>query len=219
MLKLFALKKAVVGFFIILGIASVFLLFNLKFSFDFSQFFPEGDDDLVFYQEFIADFGTDDNFLLIAVENEGGVFDAAFLQEFHSLSTDAKAFPHVTENQSLTTLFYPIKSPLGYTRLPIVDRQDSTKFERNWKKIQDDGLFIGSLIDERAQSLVLALETEDGLDYNQSKALLTVVRDRLDQAGFSKYHLLGRVFFYEALIDMQRRGLIVTTIASSLLIF
>lgn len=219
MLKLFSLKKTVIGFFIILGIASGFLLFNLKFSFDFSQFFPEGDEDLEFYQEFIADFGTDDNFLLVAVEREGSIFDPDFLNEFHNVSVDAKDFPYVTENQSITTLFYPIKSPVGYTRIPIINRKDGTKFAKDWKKIQADDLFINSLIDENATSVVLALDTEDGLDYKQSTELLSAVRHRLDKAGFKKYHLLGRAFFYEALIDMQKRELIVTTIASSLLIF
>lgn len=205
--------------FVALGLIAAFLLTNLKFSFDFSQFFPEGDEDLVFYQEFIKDFGTDDNFLLVAVENEGSVFDTDFLNEFHQVSIDAKGFPYVTANQSITTLFYLIKSHLGYTRIPIVNRNDSTKFSKNWKKIQEDDLFINSLIDENATSLVLVLETEDGLDYNQSAELLTAVRNRLDKASFKNYHLLGRVFFYEALIDMQKRELIVTTIASSLLIF
>lgn len=205
--------------FVALGLIAAFLLTNLKFSFDFSQFFPEGDEDLVFYQEFIKDFGTDDNFLLVAVENEGSVFDTDFLNEFHQVSIDAKGFPYVTANQSITTLFYLIKSHLGYTRIPIVNRNDSTKFSKNWKKIQEDDLFINSLIDENATSLVLVLETEDGLDYNQSAELLTAVRNRLDKARFKNYHLLGRVFFYEALIDMQKRELIVTTIASSLLIF
>ena len=67
--------------------------------------------------------------------------------------------------------------------------------------------------------MVIALETEDGLDYNQCEELLTTVRNSLDNAGFKNYHLLGRAFFYEALIDMQKRELIVTTIASSVLIF
>jgi len=219
MLKLFSLKKTIIGFFIILGIASGFLLFNLKFSFDFSQFFPEGDEDLKFYQEFIKDFGTDDSFLLVAVEREGTIFDTDFLNEFHKVSVDARKFPYVTENQSLTTLFYPIKSPVGYTRIPIIHRKDSTKYAKDWKKIQEDDLFINTFIDENATSLVLALETEEGIDYKKSSELLSAVRNRLDKAGFKKYHILGRAFFYEALIDMQRRELIVTTIASSLLIF
>ena len=81
MQKILAFKKSILGIFILLGIIASFSLFNLKFSFDFSQFFPEGDEDLIFYQEFIKDFGTDDNFLLVAVENEGSVFDTAFLKQ------------------------------------------------------------------------------------------------------------------------------------------
>jgi predicted RND superfamily exporter protein len=219
MQKLFSLKKAVVGLFLFLGIASVFLLFNLKFSFDFSQFFPEGDEDLIFYQDFIKDFGTDDNFLLVAIENEETVFKQEFIDRFHKLSTEAKNLPFVTENQSLTTLSYPIKSPLGYTTIPIIRRNDPSKYKADWKKIQEDDLFINFLIDEKGKSLVLALETEDGLNYEQCAALLIAVRVRLDNAGFKNYHLLGRAFFYEALIDMQKRELMVTTFASSILIF
>jgi len=54
---------------------------------------------------------------------EDSVFKTDFLNEFHQVSIDAKKFPYITENQSLTTLFYPIKSPMGYTRLPVVNRK------------------------------------------------------------------------------------------------
>ncbi len=218
MRRIIAQKKSIVFVFICLGVLATLSLQNLKFSFDFSHFFPEGDEDLIFYQDFIKDFGTDDNFLLIAIENEDSVFDEKFLNEFHQFSLDAKDLPYVTSNQSITTLFYPLKSPLGYTRLPIIHLKDSSKYASDWKKIKEDDLFINSLIDENATSLVLALETEDGLDYEQCVELLNAIRPRLNKAGFTDFHLLGRAFFYEALIDMQKRELIVTTIAASILI-
>ena len=218
MQKIFAFKKVIIFTFLALGISATFLIGNLKFSFDFRHFFPEGDEDLAFYQEFIKDFGTDDNFLLIAVENDSSVFEQGFLKAFHQVSVDAKKFPYVTSNQSITTLFYPLKSPLGYTKLPIIHLEDSTKYAANWQKIQEDDLFVNTLIDASATSLVLALETDDQLDYEQCTELLVAVRDRLEEAGFANYHLLGRAFFYEALVDMQKREIMVTTIASTLLI-
>lgn len=218
MQRIIAQKKSIVFIFICLGILASLSLRDLKFSFDFSHFFPEGDDDLIFYQDFIKDFGTDDNFLLIAIENEKTVFDKTFLNEFHQLSIDAKKFPYVTANQSITTLFYPLKSPLGYSKLPIIHLNDSTRYVSDWKKIKEDNLFINSLIDKKATSLVLVLETEDGLNYEQCTELLNTVRPRLEQVGFSDYHLLGRAFFYEALIDIQKRELLITTIAASILI-
>lgn len=219
MQKILAFKKSILSLFIILGIACAFLLFNLKFSFDFSQFFPEGDEDLIFYQEFIKEFGTDDSFLLIAVENDTTVFEEDFLKRFHEFSLEAKKFPYVTENQSLTTLFYPLKTALGYSQLPIIHLDDSTRYPSDWQKIQEDDLFINQLIDAKANSLVLSLQTKDGLDYEQSKELLSAVRNALQTNDLTNSHLLGRVYFYEALVELQKREITVTTIFSTILVF
>ncbi len=218
MQKLFAFKKSILGLFILLGIVSCFSLFNLKFSFDFSQFFPEGDEDLVFYQAFIEEFGVDDSFLLIAIENEDTVFEEDFLERFATFSKQSKKLPYVIENQSITTLYYPLKTSFGYNRLPIIHLKDSTKYASDWKKIKADNLFINTLIDENSSSLVVSLETEDALDYNQSKELLTALRTMLKEHGFHEYHLLGRSFFYEALVNMQKQELIRTTIYATLLV-
>ena len=218
MQKILAFKKSILGLFILLGIISSFLLFNLKFSFDFSQFFPEGDDDLIFYQDFIAEFGVDDSFLLIAIENDDTVFEADFLKRFDAFSKRTKELPYVIENQSITTLFYPLKTSFGYSRLPIIHLNDSTRYAADWKKIKDDNIFINTLIDENAGSLVVSLETKDALDYAQSKELLTALRTMLKTHGFDDYHLVGRTFFYEALVNMQKQELIRTTIFATLLV-
>ena len=218
MQKILALKKSILGLFILLGFIAAFLLFNLKFSFDFSQFFPEGDEDLVFYQDFIKEFGVDDSFLLIAIENENTVFEKDFLKQFDAFSKRSKELPFVIETQSLTTLSYPLKTSFGYSRLPIIHLNDSTKYNADWKKIKDDNLFINSLIDKTAGSVVVVLETQDGLDYGQSKELLTALRSLLKTQGFDNYHLLGRTFFYEALVNMQKQELIRTTVFATLLV-
>ncbi len=211
MQKIFALKKITLTSFIILGICASALLFNLKFSFDFNQFFPEGDEDLIFYQEFIKDFGVDDSFMLVAIENEGGVFDADFLKRFNEVSVASKKLPYVTENQSLTTLFYPIKTSFGYTRIPIIHIDNPEKYEKDWAKIKEDGLFVNALIDENAHSLILSLETKDALDYEQSVIFLKALRGLLKENNLNDYHLIGRTFFYESLVELEKEELIKTT--------
>ena len=218
MQKILVFKKSILGLFILLGIVSTFLLFNLKFSFDFSQFFPEGDEDLIFYQDFIEEFGVDDSFLLVAIENDDTVFEKGFLQRFDAFSKDSKKLPYVIKNQSITTLFYPLKTSFGYSRLPIIHVEDSTKYASDWKKIQEDKIFINTLIDEKAGSMAISLETIDDLDYQQSIELLTALRNMLKEHGLEDYHLLGRTFFYEALVNMQKEELIRTTIFATLLV-
>ncbi|MFS4456701.1 efflux RND transporter permease subunit [Maribacter sp. 2304DJ31-5] len=217
--KLSLLKKIFIILFLCLGTLSVSVLGNLKFSFDFSQFFPEEDPDLIFYESFIQEFGTDDNFLLIAIENEPHVFKKEFLNRFHSFSKASKSFEYVTRSASLTTLSYPLKTTLGYTALPIIHLEDTERYARDWKKIQEDSLFLNVLIDKKSESLVVALQTEDNLDYKQSEVLLGQIRNSLRKNDLSKYHMLGRAFFYEAIVEMQKSEVLRTAIVASILVF
>ncbi len=213
------LRKISIALFLVLGILSISVVPNLKFSFDFSQFFPEEDPDLTFYNAFVTEFGTDDNFLLVAVENDTGVFEKDFLDRFHSFSEKSKTFSFVTEQNSLTTLSYPLKTSFGYTTLPIIHIADSTQYQKDWNKIQEDQLFVNVLIDTEASSLVLALSTEDNLDDTQSKVLLNEIRASLKENHLNDYHILGRAFFYEAIVDMQKSEVLKTTIIASILVF
>ena len=162
------LKILFIALFIGLGTLSVTVLDNLKFSFDFSQFFPEEDPDLTFYNDFVEEFGTDDNFLLIAIANDTTVFEKDFLNRFHEFATESQSFDYVTESSSLTTLSYPLKTSFGYTALPIIHRDKPSQYAKDWQKLQEDSLFINVLIDEKSTSLVVALQTEDNLDYKES---------------------------------------------------
>ncbi|WP_396637488.1 RND family transporter [Maribacter sp. R77961] len=212
-------KKIFIVLFIGLGILSVSVLEHLKFSFDFSQFFPEEDPDLEFYQEYVSEFGTDDNFLLIAVKADSTVFEQNFLNRFHQFSEESKSFEYVTESTSITTLSYPLKTSFGYTTLPIIHSDDKNQYEKDWLKIKEDELFVNVLIDEKASSLVLALQTADDLDYEKSEILLSQIRTALKANQLSDYHLLGRAFFYEAIVEMQKSEVLKTTLVASILVF
>ncbi|SEK38875.1 hypothetical protein SAMN04488008_101388 [Maribacter orientalis] len=214
-----SLKKICIVVFVLFGVLSATKLDELKFSFDFSQFFPEEDPDLAFYDSYVEEFGTDDNFLLIAVENKPNVFQKDFLNKFQAFSQESKDFEHVLESNSLTTLSYPLKTSFGYTTLPIVHIKDSLQYQEDWHKIQEDSLFINVLIDEKGESLVLALRTEDNLDYKQSEVLLHTIRTSLKSHDLTNYHILGRAFFYEAIVEMQRSEVLTTTIVASILVF
>ncbi len=213
------LKKISIAIFLLLGILSATVVGNLKFSFDFSQFFPEEDPDLAFYNDFVAEFGTDDNFLLIAVKNDSTVFDNQFLNRFNRFSEESKTFSFVTQSNSLTTLSYPLKTSFGYTTLPIIHSDDAAQYKKDWDKLREDNLFINVLIDDQANSLVLALSTEDNLNYDKSEILLNQVRASLKKNQLAQYHILGRAFFYEAIVDMQKSEVLKTTVIASILVF
>ena len=218
MLRLFAYKKIIIFLFAFLAVISIFLLGSLKFSFDFSQFFPEGDDDLLFYQEFIKDFGTDDNFLLVAIENDSTVFNQDFLKRFHQFSLAAKKLPKVKNAVSLTTLSYPLKTSFGYTKLPIIHLDEPKRYEEDWEKIKKSELYLNSLISNDAKSLVVTLITEDELNYKESVHLLEAVDLQLNKNELVNAHIIGRASFYQAIVNMEKREFIITSLAAFLLI-
>ena len=107
--------RLILATFAILCAASIYFVFQLKFTFSLDQFFPEGDEELEFYQNFVEEFETDINFLLVAIEREEGVFDSTFLEDFHEFTLACRDLPHITQVQSLTTMTYPLKTPFGIT--------------------------------------------------------------------------------------------------------
>ena len=120
-------RKWIIGGAVVLALLGGIFLTKLSFIFDFEQFFPEGDPDLAFFRDFIEEFESDDNFLLLAVENEPSVFDSTFLDTFHKLSLEMRQVPHVEKVQSLTMMDYPIKTPFGISAIPIIHRKNPAK--------------------------------------------------------------------------------------------
>ena len=54
---------------------------NLKFDYDFENFFPKEDVDFAFYTTYLKNFETDNDFILLAIKNQNGVFKTSFLQK------------------------------------------------------------------------------------------------------------------------------------------
>ena len=218
MLRIFAYKKVIIFLFAVLTGFSIFLLGNLRFSFEFSQFFPEGDEDLVFYQEFMKDFGSDDNFLLIAIENKNSVFEKDFLTRFHEFSMASRKLPGVINAVSLTTLSYPLKTSFGYTKLPIIHRDQPDRYAEDWEKIKKSELYLNTMIDEEGKSMVVVLTTENELNYDESVTLLHQVDEQLRKYELGEAHIIGRASFYQAIVNMEKREFAVTSLAAFLLI-
>ncbi len=216
---LLKLRPYIIGLFLVLSLASVFFASRLRFSFSFDQFFPEGDPDLEFYQEFSKEFGTDDNFLLIALENQPDIFDSLFLARTHSLALDLRSLPLVSRVQSLTTLQLPVKTPFGISLVPAIHLQQPDLYSQDKELIFKDKRWKYNLIDSAATSLVIAATTKENLTVQEAESLVSQVDSLLElRQVSSKAHILGRSFFQKELIDFQKKEMALAFIASILLV-
>jgi len=211
-------RKYIIGIFTALAIFSGFQLFNLQFSFDFEQFFPKGDEDLEFFREFVKDFETDDNFLLVAIPRSKGVFEREFLQKFHNFSLKCRDLPYVLEARSITQLTYPIKTPFAITSIPVIHLDKPERYARDSAMIVNDPRFVHNLIDKEASLLVVYLKTKNAIDLNEAKELMVSLENLVKGYEFENYHFLGRPYFQQELVDMQKREVIFSAIVSGILV-
>jgi uncharacterized protein len=213
-----AYRKLIIAVFVVLALGSGWFVTQLKFSFSFDQFFPQGDDDLEFYKNFISEFESDDNFLLIAVENKPTVFDTAFLRRFHAFSLEARTLPHILKSRSVTQLDFPVKTPFGYATVPAIHLDDPEYFETDRQKLLSDDRIVNNLIDKEATVLVVACKTIDNIDMSQSKQLINALDSLSGIYGFEKVYKLGRPYFQKELVDFQKHEIIQSFLVSVILV-
>ena len=212
-------RSYIIGLFILLSALSGYYATQLKFSFSFDQFFPKGDPDLEFYKTFIADFESDDNFLLVAVENHPTVFDSSFLDTFHNFGLAVRELPYVTKLQSLTTIKNPVKTPFGYSAIPVIHTDQPERYAEDKRHILSDNRFVFNLIDSTATSLVIAAKTKEELDMTESRMLMDGLDSLTSAYGWQdKTHVLGRASFQRELVDFQKREMMLAFISSLILV-
>ncbi len=210
-------RNALLGTYAALVALSIYLLFQLKFTFDFEQFFPQGDPDWEFFKNFIADFENDDNFLLVAVERKEGVFDSTFLANFHDFTLKTGDIQYVTSATSLTKLSLPLKTPFGITTVPVIHQDAPEFYESDRRMVLQDKRFVNNLISEDGTALVVFLKTVNKSNQEQAEAIMNDVNRLVAQYPFEEVHVLGRAYFQKELVWMQQREVTVSTIVAAIL--
>ena len=211
-------RKQIIAFFAVGFFVAIYFISTLHFSFDFEQYFPQGDPDLQFFQSFIKNFETDDNFLLVGVSNKDGIFEQKFLQKFDSLTETSLNLPFVRDVQSLTKIQLPVKTFFGVSAVPVLHIDDTSRYEEDKQKIIHDPRFVKNFISEDASSTVLFLKTKDRLTLDESEVMMKSLDSLIRTYNFSEYHYLGRANFQKELVWMEKREVAVSTVIAAILV-
>lgn len=212
------LRVAIISIFAVLTITSIFFATQLKFTFDFSQFFPEGDPDLAFFQEFTEEFENDANFFLVAIPRKEGVFDQQFLKDFHDFTLKTRNLKNITESQSLTKFSYPLKTPFGMTTVPAIHIDQPDKYERDKQRLLTDERFVYNLIDSTGTTLVVALKTANTIDLSSANQLIADIDSLVQTYNFENHHYLGQAYFQSELVKMQQEEVLRSALISGFLV-
>lgn len=178
---------------VLILLISAFLGYQIRdihFDYNFDKFFKPDDLQTEYFNEHRNTFGTDNDFILIALENKAGVFEQSFLNRIDSLTKKLESIPHVIKVISPTTLKSNIRD--RHTGMVFSSPLMRGDRERDSLRAFSDPSYADNFFSKSTHAISLVVLTEQNLSKNKSDVVDSHLRDVLNKTSFDDYHLAGR---------------------------
>jgi len=190
--KKFKFWSVIIG--VVLIAATSFLgykITDLRFDYDFEKFFPANDDDADYFYVHRKKFEADNNFLLIAVQREKGVFDKSFLNKIERFRAELSSIKYVKVVRALTNQNETfLNSTGGAFSKPYVNLK-SNDFSNDSIRVYNSKELINTLISKDGKALCVFLKHEDVLSKKKSDHIVNEVERISKKYNFEKVRLAG----------------------------
>jgi predicted RND superfamily exporter protein len=201
---------------------SAYYVAQLRFNYNFNDFYPAGDPDLDYYQGYTRRFGNDNDYLLLGVEAPAGqtVFAPGFLVRVDSLTRLARRSPHVVAVTSPTTISNPVVEGLGFFNLSYLHPAEPARRAQDSALIYRTPGLVGNVFSPDARAITLVIQTTPDLKKPPGDSLLTSLRSGLARFSFPEkdYHFAGRAVAQSVFVDRLQWELVVFMSLSVLLV-
>lgn len=187
------------------GLISLILIFlqpKVVFDYDFEQFFPQNDEDLIFYQNFRETFENDNDYLLIALGRQEGVFDSAFLAEALAVQNQFEELELSEEIVSLLTLEEPIINAFGIRYSRILNWDDEDKLSRSKEKLGSHPQYSENLISKDQKFLLLMLKNKQMISKEDGDQLNQEVKNILSGSDIPQFYTAGKIKAQGEFVDL-----------------
>lgn len=212
------LSKVIILLTIILTTITVFFLKDSKFDYGFEHFFPSKDKELAFYKAFTKKFETDNDFLLIGLKSNQGVFDSVFLQKVQHITDTLTKTSHIEYVISPITEKRVIIGPLGPINIPYFHTNNPKEYKKDSIRIYNSGYMIGSLISEDGKSISLFVKTGESMPKSTNDSLLLRIEKIVSAAHFDENHIAGKIKGQYYFIDRMKKEMVLFIVMSLLLL-
>ncbi|NND93905.1 MAG: MMPL family transporter [Flavobacteriales bacterium] len=182
---------------VVVAILTVFMGYQvskLGFDYDFERFFPQNDPETDFFLAHRDKYGSENDFIMISIENDGSIFDEEFLNEAKRFQDTLSTLIHIESVQSLINLEEPIKEPLFgafYTR-PYLRWDDPSRYGIDSARIMNSPNLINSFITEDGKAMAIVLNHTEKLSKEKCDEVAEAVNRAVTQFNFYKIYKSGR---------------------------
>lgn len=195
-------------------LTSLFFTNKLSFSYDFESFFPDNDPALPFFQEYRKAFGHDNEFVLIALQNDKGIFKKEFLTKADTLSRQIKRLPFVEEVVSPGNLKRTSLQGFASTQMPLLHTYNEDLYKDDSAYIYKSPQWRNNFFSSDARSVCLFIKTTDGLSKKKSDTLAAAIKRLIANQNFNAMHVGGRIFAQSVFLEKLQKQFILFILIS-----
>lgn len=181
------------------------LISTLKVNYDFEAYFPKDHPDTEFYKGFRKTFETDNDFFIVGLVNQSGVFDPAFLSRVDSLTEELQHAPYMTDVLSPTRLITYQRDPFIGTvfERPMLRWDDSLSLSADSAEIFATPGMVGVFFSADGKSVAINMKHEQGLSKAKSDELSTLVPQIVSKYHFDETHVIGRALGQKMYVELM----------------
>ncbi|MEM6643172.1 MAG: efflux RND transporter permease subunit [Bacteroidota bacterium] len=165
---------------------------QLEFDFEFEKFFPKNHPESMQYKEHVAQFGYDNDFLHIILQNERSVFDSSFLAKAVAFEESLSDVKDVIRVYSPLSLQHVVKSPTGLVVFPLLHTDRPAKYRQDSIRIFGNE-FYSSAFSRSGDALSIYLNHAHFDDPVRSEALLSSIEHSASKLGLQEIRLVGKL--------------------------
>jgi len=213
-------SRRVIFALLVLTIFSFIPLRSLKFEFSIEKLFPRDDEDLAFFQQFQQQFQSqqDDEFILIGLKNNKGIFKQDFLTKTDSLTKFISKLENIIKIYSLTStnlIYFQNQEinarPLIHVTQPEFYSSDSVYLFAS-KEYRD------LLVSKDGRSIAIAAFNKQFLTDDQKDVILDNIKNKIEQLRFDEFHLTAKIRVERIYVKEIQKNLAIYLIISLTLI-
>lgn len=203
--------KWLIGLLIVWTGVSGILALNLEFDYNFENFFPKNDPETDFFQEFRYAFESDNDFIIVGLSNESGIFNKDFLDRADRLVEQLSELSNVDTVISPTRMEVMLRDPFigSVFRQDLLRRDRPEALAKDSAKIYQRGELTGIFFSEDGKSLALQVNHKQYLAKDKCDQLSDDIEALLAQSDFDEKHAVGRAIGQRYYVQTMQRELLI----------
>jgi len=205
---------------VVVGLLTIFFLWktaSIKFSYDFEAFFPN-DGRIEQYNNYKDSFLTETEPIWIGIPLGSNLFESDNIARLKLLDSALRTDTNILRVQSITTLKIPVSTGIGVIFDRYIHHGQVENYRSDSIRIAQSPMLMGSFVSEDFQHVSVLIQTRYDLDKDLIPNLANTVESSLQNAGFSEYHIVGRLIDQSHIVDHLLREMILFIGLSALIV-